>query len=142
VLTDYIHRLLRLDAAVAMLDRYLFAPGAPPAVYAWFGDHQAYYDGDSPPYRYVFDKPDYVTQFQMRANFPTPAVEPAPLLDIAFIPSLLNDLAGVKVDDYFSGLSAMRRLCHGALEDCGDRALVDSYEARVFSPALDLFERK
>lgn len=140
-ITDYVHRLQKLDQAVGMIDRYLFAPDAPPAVYAWFGDHQAYYEGDSPPYRYALPKPDYVTQFQIRSNLGGVPVPPVPVLDIAFIPSLLADLAGLHQDDYFKASSAMRRLCAGGLEDCGDAALVDSYKARVFGPELDLFEK-
>ena len=141
-LTDYVNRLRRLDTAVAMIDRYLFAPGAPPAIYAWFGDHQAYYEGDSPPYSYTLPKPDYVTQFQIRANFDVPAAPTAPILDIAYVPSLIADLGGVKRDAYFEGLSAMRRLCNGGYEDCADQPLLDSYKARVFGPELDQFDKQ
>ena len=40
---------------------------------------------------------------------------------------------------YFDALSAMRRLCAGMLDECGDAALVDSYKGYVFSPEIGLF---
>ena len=140
-ITDYVNRLSKLDTAVGTIDRYLFAKDAPPALYAWFGDHQAYYEGDSPPYSYDLPEPDYVTQFQIRANYPVPPVPAVPLMDIAFVPSLVNDLAGVQEDDYFAGLSAMRRLCNGLIDDCENKELLTSYKARVFGEPLNLLRR-
>ncbi|GAC1632740.1 MAG: LTA synthase family protein [Nevskia sp.] len=138
-LSNYIGRMRTLDAAITSMDQALFARGARPVLLTYFGDHQAYYDQPSPPYRTHWPEPKNVTQFQIRANYDTPPVASAPLLDIAFIPSLIADLAGVREDAYFTSLSAMRRLCNGLLDDCADQDLVQSYKARVFSPALGLF---
>lgn len=138
-LSDYAARLVTLDQAVATVDRALRAPDAAPTLFAWFGDHQAYYEAASPPYRDGFAEPKHVTQFQVRANYPTTAVPRQPIMDLAFLPGLLADLSGVERDTYFASLSAMRRLCDGQLNDCGETALVDSYKARVFGREVNLF---
>ena len=138
-LTDYIGRLVTLDQAIADMDEFLFEKGARPAVFAWFGDHQAYYEQDSPPYRFDFPEPKNVTQFQVRSNRVVPKIPKMKLMDIAFMPSLVTDIGGVAKDEYFSGLSAMRQLCDGALDDCADKALVDSYKAQAFSREVGLF---
>lgn len=138
-LTDYVKRLVTLDGAVQTMNDYLFAAGAPPVVFAWFGDHQAYYEADSPPYRFDLPEPKNITQFQLRTNYPAAREATVPFTDIAFLPSLLVDYAGVDRDNYFESLSAMRRLCRGALDDCEDKALLDSYKARIFGGEVGLF---
>lgn len=137
-ITDYVNRLRKLDTAVGMIDRYLFAKDSPPALYAWFGDHQAYYEGDSPPYRTKLAQPDFITQFQIRSNYPVAGAAALPLTDIAYLPSLISDLAGLQQDDYFKGLSAMRQLCAGLYDECPEKDLLDSYKARVFGAELNL----
>ena len=140
-MTDYIGRLRTLDAAVKSMDDYLGTQGSRHSLFAYFGDHQAYFDEPSPPYRDTLPDPDHVTQFQIRANFAAPPTPREPLLDIAFVPSLVVDFAGVRKDDYFSALTAMRQLCGGLLDECADEALLQSYKAYVFSPELNLFEK-
>eukprot|EP01034_Spumella_vulgaris_P012218 gene12218-15560_t len=71
------------------------------AVFGYFGDHQAYYEEDSPPYRYKLPEPKNVTQFQVRSNYPVPRETPVPIMDIAFLPGLLVDTSGVERDNYF-----------------------------------------
>ena len=138
-LTDYVQRLQTLDAAVATIDKALLARDARPTLFTWFGDHQAYYEQDSPPYRFAFAEPKHITQFQVRANYAVDRQPALPLTDIALLPGLIADLAGVDRDQAFQTQSAMRRLCAGALEDCTDRALLDSYKARLFGREVGLF---
>lgn len=138
-LTDYVQRLQTLDTAVASIDRALLAKDAPPTLFTWFGDHQAYYEQDSPPYRFAFAEPKHVTQFQVRANYAIDRQPALPLTDIALLPGLIADLAGVDRDQNFQTQSAMRRLCAGALEDCEDKALLASYKARLFGREVGLF---
>ncbi|HVT36534.1 MAG TPA: sulfatase-like hydrolase/transferase, partial [Nevskiaceae bacterium] len=138
-LSDYLGKLVKLDNALLALQQALFRNGERPVVFAWFGDHQAYFEEDAPPYTYDLPKPDYLTQFQLRTNFNAPATATGDYFDIAFLPSLLIDYAGARPDDYFAGLSAMRRLCGGLMDECADKALVQSYKAWVFSPGLGLF---
>jgi hypothetical protein len=137
-LTDYVDRLRALDGATVALEAEL-AHSSRPALWAYFGDHQANFEEPSPGYRHDLPDPEEITQYQVRTNYPTPVRESSPLLDIALLPSLIADTAGAPTDTYFKGLSAMRRLCAGKLRDCPDRALVESYKGYVFDPALGLF---
>ena len=139
-LTDYINKLRLLNTGITAMDNYLARSGSRRMLFTYFGDHQAYYEEDSPPYRYDLRKAKDITQFQIRANFGAQSLPRLPLTDIAFLPSLVADYAGVKRDDYFSALSAMRRLCEGQLDDCEDQALVSSYKGYVFSEGLGLFK--
>lgn len=141
-LTDYINKLRLLNVGVTAMDNYLARSGERRMLFAYFGDHQAYYEDDSPPYRYELRNAKNITQFQLRANFGPASLPRLPLTDIAFLPSLVADYAGVKKDDYFEALSAMRRLCEGKLEDCEDQALVSSYKGYVFSDGLGLFAER
>ncbi len=138
-LTDYVQRLQTLDAAVATIDKALLSGEGRPTLFTWFGDHQAYYEHDSPPYRFSFAEPKHITQFQIRSNYAVARQPALPLTDIALLPGLIVDLAGVDRNQHFQTQSAMRRLCAGALEDCADRALLDSYRARLFGREVGLF---
>jgi len=137
-LTDYVGRLQRLDTGLQILEKELTS-GPRPALWAWFGDHQAYFEEHSPPYRTKLPDPDLLTQYQLRAHGLPPLGESPALLDIALLPSLIADQAGLEPDAYFDAQSAMRRLCDGRLQDCPDAALLASYKAHVFSPELALF---
>lgn len=137
-LTDYVSRLRQLDAGIRRLEAEL-QTGARPAVWALFGDHQAYFEEAQPPYRTKLPNPDLLTQYRLRSTLPLDIDQPA-LLDIALLPSLIADSAGLAPDNYFAAQSAMRRLCAGGLEDCADAALLASYKAYVFSPTLALFD--
>jgi hypothetical protein len=137
-LTDYVHRLRALDSSTAALERELTS-SARPALWAYFGDHQAYLGEPQPAYRYDLTDPDLVTQYQLRANYALPERTSLPLLDIAFLPSLIVDSTGIQADAYFKAQSAMRRLCDGRLRDCPNADLVESYKGYIFDAALGLF---
>jgi phosphoglycerol transferase MdoB-like AlkP superfamily enzyme len=138
-LTDYVGKLQVLDGGLRTLERELTA-GPRPALWAYFGDHQAYFEEDSPPYRSKLPAPELLTQYRLRSSLAPALQESPPLLDIALLPSLIADSAGLEPDEFFRAQSAMRRLCGGRLEDCPDKALVASYKAYLFSPQLGLFE--
>ena len=137
-LTDYIDRLRRLDDATTRLETELMQ-GPQPAIWAYFGDHQAYFEEAQPAYRHTLPDPQLITQYQIRANYALAEHESPALLDIALLPSLIVDLAGVAPDLAFSAHSAMRRLCEGRLRDCPDAALLESYKGHVFGPEVGLF---
>jgi len=80
-----------------------------------------------------------VTQYQVRANYELPGSESPALLDIALLPSLIADSAGIAPDAYFKAQSAMRRLCDGRLRDCPSTELVEGYKGYVFDAALGPF---
>jgi len=137
-LSDYFERLEKLDSGVKTLEREL-RRGSRPAVWALFGDHQAYFEEAAPAYRLTLSQPELLTQYRLRSTLPLATDAPA-LLDIALLPSLIADAAGLAPDDYFRAQSAIRRLCGGGLGDCRDPVLVASYKGYVFSPGLALFE--
>ncbi|MET0343184.1 MAG: sulfatase-like hydrolase/transferase [Polyangiales bacterium] len=137
-LTDYVERLRALNQGTEVLERAL-TTSPRPALWAYFGDHQANFENAPLTYRHDLPDPEMITQYQIRANY-LPRVDERPaLLDIAMLPSLLGDLAGVPGDAYAEAQSAMRRLCDGRLRDCPHEALVASYKGFVFDPALGLF---
>ena len=106
-----------------------------------FGDHQAYFEEPPPPYKYTLPDPSFITQYRLRTNFPTAELPQTPTMDIAFLPSLVADLAGVTEDRHFTALSAMRRLCQGKLDDCEDHQLVESYKGYIYSDKLGLLAK-
>jgi len=138
-LTDYVGKLQVLDGGLRTLERELTA-GPRPALWAYFGDHQAYFEEASPPYRSQLPAPELLTQYRLRSSLAPALRESPPLLDIALLPSLIADSAGLEPDDFFRAQSAMRRLCDGRLEDCPDKGLLSSYKAHLFSPRLGLFD--
>jgi hypothetical protein len=136
-LTDYVERLRRLDFAVTALESTL-ARSANPTVFCWFGDHQPYFEEAQPRYAIEAPTPDLVTQYQITANFHVRHEPVGRMTDIAFLPSLLVDLAGVRRDNLFAAMSTMRRLCDGRLGDCPDARLVDSYHGHIYGPSVGL----
>jgi hypothetical protein len=136
-LSDYIAKLKLLSESIVPLDRYLQAEPRP-ALFCYFGDHQAYFEEPQPPYRYDFADPSLVTQYRLRSNFEAPQLPAYPILDIAYLPSLVADYAGVTEDPRFAALSAMRRLCRGRMDDCEDRRLVESYKGYIYGEGLNL----
>lgn len=140
-LSDYVGKLQLLDHGLVILEKELLA-GPRPAVWAYFGDHQAYFEEDSPAYRTKLPDPELITQYRLRSSV-APALRESPtLLDIALLPSLIADTAGLEPDEYFRAQSAMRQLCKGQLKDCPDQGLVNSYKALLFSPEMGLFDEQ
>ena len=139
-LSDYSNRLVALDKGVGVLESYLTQQQRH-AVWAYFGDHQAYFEEPQPPYVSALPKADLLTQYQVRSNFrPLDPVASAPLLDIALLPSLVVDIAGLRRDRWFDGLSAIRAACDGRLEDCDDPTLIASFKSWTYSPELALLQ--
>jgi len=102
-----------------------------------FGDHQPSFSGlirDMPrtlppalePYK------DNLTYFMLKSNFDGPALPDYPMLDIAYLPAMVLQAAGLPEDPYFSALSSMETRCKGLYEDCPDKPLLKSYYAWTF----------
>jgi hypothetical protein len=99
-----------------------------------FGDHQPSFDGmirnlqrtwpaQLQPYR------DYLTYYMVKSNFAGAPMPSYPMLDIAFLPSMVLQAAGVPTDPYFSAASVLRARCNGLYDDCKIPGLIDSYHA-------------
>jgi hypothetical protein len=129
----YLSRLHDSDVAMRGLE-HDFLDRAQPTVLIHFGDHQPSFDGmirklqrslPAPlqPYR------DYLTYYMIKSNFAGPPLPSYPMLDIAFLPSMVLQAAGVPKDAYFSAETALRTHCAGLYDDCAVPGLIDSYHA-------------
>lgn len=131
----YLARLQASDAAMRGLE-HAFLDRPEPTVLLHFGDHQPSFDGlirDMPrtlapelrPYR------DYLTYYMVKSNFAGPPLPRYPMLDIAFLPTLVLQAAGLPTDPYFSALTSLRERCNGLYTDCAVPGLLASYHAWV-----------
>ena len=131
----YLARLQASDAAMRGLE-HTFLDRAQPTVLLHFGDHQPSFDGlirDMPrtlapalrPYR------DYLTYYMLKTNFAGPQLPAYPMLDIALLPSMVLQAAGLPTDPYFSASAALRARCNGLYVDCAVPGMLESYHAWV-----------
>jgi phosphoglycerol transferase MdoB-like AlkP superfamily enzyme len=123
------------DSAVAMRAlEHDFLDRPQPTVLLHFGDHQPSFGGEirdlqrtlSPalqPYH------DYLTYYMLKSNFVGAPLPDYPMLDIAFLPSMVLQAAGVPTDPYFSAATALRTRCNGLYDDCRVPGLLPSYHA-------------
>jgi hypothetical protein len=68
----------------------------------------------------------------LKSNFPGPALPHYPMLDIAFLPTMVLQAAGLPADAYFAAATTLRDRCGGRFDDCPVPGLLASYEAWVF----------
>lgn len=134
----YLSRLHDSDVAMRGLERD-FLERAQPTVLVHFGDHQPSFDGmirDLPrslppalqPYR------DYLTYYMIKSNFAGPSLPHYPMLDIAFLPSMVLQAAGLPQDPYFAALTQLRNRCDGRYDDCAIPGLLNTYYGWIFGP--------
>jgi phosphoglycerol transferase MdoB-like AlkP superfamily enzyme len=137
-LDTYLSRLHDSDVAMGALER-AFLDRSQPTVLLHFGDHQPSFDGlirDLPrtlapalrPYR------DFLTYYMIKSNFVGPPLPHYPMLDIAFLPSMVLQAAGLPQDAYFAALTELRNRCQGRYDDCAIPGLLDSYHGWIFGP--------
>ncbi|RCS29500.1 sulfatase [Rhodanobacter denitrificans] len=129
----YLARLHASDAAMRALE-HAFLDRPQPTVLLHFGDHQPSFNGlirdlprrlpaDLQAYR------DYLTYYMLKSNFAGPPLPQYPLLDIAFLPDMVLQAAGVPVDAYFAASTELRDRCDGRYDDCAVPGLLASYHA-------------
>ena len=132
----YLARLHDSDVAMRGLE-HDFLDRAQPTVLVHFGDHQPSFEGlirplpralpvALQPYR------DYLTYYMIKSNFAGAPLPSYPMLDIAFLPSMVLQAAGLPEDPYFSALTALRQRCRGLYDDCAVPGLLPSYHAWTF----------
>jgi phosphoglycerol transferase MdoB-like AlkP superfamily enzyme len=136
-LVNYLYRLRQTEDAVAAVKRE-YLTSTRPTMLIHYGDHQPTLDGAMaqlgkrgldavpPALRHL------ITNFEIAANFPPLARESHPWLDIAFLPSLILDTAGLPGGDFFTASSRLRRLCSGRYLDCSDTARLGRFHDYVF----------
>lgn len=101
-----------------------------PTLFASFGDHQPgirWQNG----YHLKLDKPEYMTQFTLVDNLQGDVITPQ-ILDISLLGGLLLERAGLATSPFYRANIAMRHLCQGALEDCADKQLLESYKSYLY----------
>ena len=132
----YLARLHDSDLAMSGLE-HAFLDRPQPTVLVHFGDHQPSFDGlirtlprNLPPALQPYR--DYLTYYMLKSNFAGPPLPSYPMLDIAFLPSMVLQAAGLPQDPYFSAEAALRTRCHGLYDDCSVPGLLDSYHAWTF----------
>jgi len=118
----YLWRLRDSDVAMRGLE-HAFLDRAQPTVLLHFGDHQPSFAGllhDLPrtlppelqPYR------DDLTYYVLKSNFAGPPLPAYPMLDIAFLPTMVLQAAGLPADPYFAAATVLRDRCRGRFDDC------------------------
>lgn len=136
-LSAYLSRLQESDQGMTQLEQdFLHRPQ--PTVIVHFGDHQPSFGGlirnmprTLPPGLEPYQ--DNLTYFMIKSNFEGPALPDYPMLDIAYLPSMVLKAAGLHEDPYFSALTSMKIRCHGLYDDCSDKPLLRSYYAWIFN---------
>lgn len=132
----YLWRLHDSDVAMRGLE-HAFLDRPQPTILLHFGDHQPSFSGllrglpralppGLRPYR------DELTYYVLKSNFPGPALPNYPMLDIAFLPTMVLQAAGLPPDAYFAAATTLRDRCGGRFDDCPVPGLLASYEAWVF----------
>lgn len=132
----YLSRLHDSDLAMHGLEHY-FLDRAQPTVLVHFGDHQPSFDGLIRGLQRTLPKPlqpyrDFLTYYMIKSNFAGPALPQYPMLDIAFLPSMVLQAAGLPQDSYFAALTQLRDRCDGRYDDCTVPGLLDSYYGWIF----------
>jgi phosphoglycerol transferase MdoB-like AlkP superfamily enzyme len=141
-LGNYLERLQESDAMLADLEKFLLG-GEHPAVLAHFGDHQPSFDGAINEIPKTVPKDvgpiaHWVTYYMLKSNFPVRQRYDYPVLDIAFLGSLVLDVAGVPKDDYYQANTLLRERCKGRYLDCKDSKIVASYHEYIFTKLGEL----
>ncbi|MDO1527642.1 LTA synthase family protein [Fulvimonas sp. R45] len=141
-LDTYLSRLHDSDEGMRQLE-HDFLDRPDPTVLLHFGDHQPSFSGlirqmkrslptGLEPYK------SNLTYYMVKTNFATPPLPSYPMLDIAYLPSMVLEAASLPKDPYFSALTSFRDRCHGLYEDCADHTLTESYYAWIFGQLHEL----
>lgn len=132
----YLARLHDSDLAMTGLE-HSFLDRAEPTVLVHFGDHQPSFDGliqtlkrAVPPA--LRSERDYLTYYMVKSNFAGPPLPNYPTLDIAYLPTMVIQAAGLPADPYFAAATQLRDRCQGRFGDCPDKALLSAYYGWIF----------
>jgi hypothetical protein len=144
-LGNYLERAHESDAMLAELERFLFEQDDRPVVLLHFGDHLPSFDGamHALPKNLqgaAGERPGMVTYYMLESNYALRRRFDYPVLDVAFLGSLLLDAAGVPKNAYYQANALLRERCKGRYLDCGDTRLLTSYHDYVFNRLGDLHE--
>jgi len=104
-----------------------------PTMFMYFGDHQPSIDWAN-GYTTSLTDASHLTQFSLRDNTNMRTVSDlGSVTDIAFLGGILLEQANLKVSPFYQANIDMRHLCKGALNDCGDKPLLNSYRHYIYN---------
>lgn len=136
-LNNYLSRLEKSDQAIATLEQRLLKREKP-TLFVHFGDHQPSFDGvmmrleeHTPTNLKVVGHS--LTYYMIKTNFPVTEHYDYAALDIAYLGSLVLDVAGLPKDNYFTANSILRERCLGHYLECSDQAALASYLDLIFN---------
>ncbi|MGC0371329.1 MAG: hypothetical protein DGJ47_000015 [Rickettsiaceae bacterium] len=129
-LNDYMERLTKISTDQSNLIKKLMNRKKK-TIIVNFGDHLPSFEGFSTQLRFTRDIKDYYkTFYNIHANFDINNDEKYKSLDIAFIPGLVLDMAGVNNNSFYKANSLMRKKCKGEMSECAvDKANIDLLES-------------
>lgn len=136
-LGNYLERLRESDAMLAELQQRLWGD-ARPAILLHFGDHQPSFDGaihaiPKQVPRTVGPNSSTVTYYMLKSNQKNVRLPAYPVLDIAFLGSMLLEAAGLPLDPYYQANTLLRERCKGRYLDCKDKGIVTAYHDYIFN---------
>jgi hypothetical protein len=110
-----------------------------------FGDHQPSFDGAINEIAKTVPREagpisNWVTYYMLKSNFPVRRRYDYPVLDIAFLGSLVLDVAGVPKNAYYQANTLLRERCKGRYLDCRDARTVASYHDYIFTRLHEIHE--
>ncbi|WP_074024303.1 LTA synthase family protein [Xenorhabdus eapokensis] len=128
--SHYMEKIVASDPAIRDFSEFV-ANRDKPTVFLYFGDHQPNINFDH--YNSPLPDPAHVTQFTLRDNLKQGAsITTGKLTDISFLGGIILERARLSAPAFYQANMFMRHLCDGALNDCQDRALVESYKHYIY----------
>lgn len=139
----YLWQLHDSDVGMRHLEK-LFLARKDPTVIVHFGDHQPSFNSLIRGLARTLpdelrSEQDFLTYYMVKTNFPGPQLPSYPALDIAYLPTMVIQAAGLPADGYFAAATALRDRCQGRFTDCPDKALMTSYYGWIFNK-LDVYD--
>ncbi|WP_426739641.1 LTA synthase family protein [Enterobacter cloacae complex sp. 379A2] len=130
--SHYMEKIKNSD--VAMSEFFQFVDQRQkPTMFMYFGDHQPSIDWAN-GYTTSLTDASHLTQFSLRDNTNMRTVSDlGSVTDIAFLGGILLEQANLKVSPFYQANIDMRHLCKGALNDCGDKPLLNSYRHYIYN---------
>lgn len=135
-LSTYLSRVQSSNEGMTQLE-HDFLDRPQPTVTAWFGDHLPSFGGlirkmpqNLPAVVQAYH--DNLTWYMVKSNFAGPQLPRYPMLDIAYLPSMVLRAAGLPESPYFDALTTLETRCGGTYTECQNKQLLDSYYAWIF----------
>lgn len=148
-LQDYWDRLLSLSNAMESLENTVLLSSKTPTILASFGDHHPDFEADrlfeekkwsqkSFCHTSGIDNPDYVTYYKIQDNFSLTATQlntfnNDEVVDITFLGERLLQYANIPMSPLFKANYALDKACHGKMNNCSKKALLNSYKSYIYN---------